>query len=107
MSIQSVQQFMDKVATDEKLQQELSTIVTGNESDRAAAVQLASKYGYQFTSDELWQEIQKRQNELAQAQQAGELDDAELEAVAGGRGTNSRMSWLSVGAATINAVSNW
>jgi hypothetical protein len=45
---------------------------------------LANSKGYDFSSDELWAGIQKRQAEFSQHEAAGELSDEELEAVAGG-----------------------
>ena len=47
--------------------------------------ELANSKGYDFSSDELWAEIQKRQAEFERKQAAGELSDEELEAVAGGK----------------------
>ena len=45
---------------------------------------LTKSKGYDFSSEELWAEIQKRQAELNQQEASGELSDEELEAVAGG-----------------------
>ena len=55
-----------------------------SENDREAVTALAKSKGYDFSSEELWAEIQKRQAELNQQQASGELSDQELEAVAGG-----------------------
>ena len=83
MTVEAVNQFLEKVSEDEKLQEELAKALEV-ENDREAATELAGKYGYEFNSDELWQEVQKRQTDLQQRQEAGELSDEELEAVAGG-----------------------
>jgi predicted ribosomally synthesized peptide with nif11-like leader len=85
MTIEAVNQFLTRVSQDEKLQQDLANILQAEGNDREAATELGAKYGYQFTPDELWQEISNRQSEFQQRQQAGELSDDELEAVAGGK----------------------
>ena len=79
----NVEDFLNQVAEDATLQAELGQALE-SENDREAVAALANSKGYEFSSDELWAEIQKRQAELAQSQAAGELSDAELEAVAGG-----------------------
>jgi predicted ribosomally synthesized peptide with nif11-like leader len=84
MSIEAVNQFLQKVTEDEKLQEELAQVLELEDNDRAAAVELGAKYGYEFTTDEIGQEIQNRQSEFQIRQEAGELNDEELEAVAGG-----------------------
>ncbi len=84
MSIETVNQFLQKVTEDEKLQEELAQALESEDNDRAAAVELGGKYGYEFTPDEIGQEIQNRQSEFQTRKEAGELNDEELEAVAGG-----------------------
>ena len=84
MSTQAVNEFLQKVTEDPQLQEELAKALEA-ENDRQAATDLAAKHGYQFTADELWAEIQHRQSELGQSQDSGELNEEELEAVAGGR----------------------
>jgi len=83
MSASAVQEFLEKVQTDESLAQELITALEA-ENDREAVAELATSKGYEVTSEELWAEIQKRQEEIQKRQEAGELSDEELEAVAGG-----------------------
>lgn len=83
MSIAAVQDFLSKVSDDQALQEELAKAM-GAENDREAVTALAHAKGFDFTSDELWQEIQARQSEAQERQAAGELTDEELEAVAGG-----------------------
>lgn len=83
MSIAAVEAFLDKVQTDEELQKELATALEA-ENDRQAVTDLANSKNYEFTPDELWAEIQKRQEDALARQQSGELSDEELEAVAGG-----------------------
>ncbi|MTF40708.1 Nif11-like leader peptide family RiPP precursor [Cyanobacterium aponinum UTEX 3221] len=84
MSKEAVISFLDAVPQNEELQQKLVAILESSENDREDAAQLANEYGYDITPDELWTEIQKRQQETKVRQEAGELTDEELEAVAGG-----------------------
>jgi predicted ribosomally synthesized peptide with nif11-like leader len=84
MSITKVEEFLNKVGEDAALQAELAKALEA-ENDRQAVTELANSKGYEFSSEELWAEIQKRQAEFEQNQAAaGELSDDELEAVAGG-----------------------
>ncbi|BBD63706.1 hypothetical protein NIES4072_26380 [Nostoc commune NIES-4072] len=83
MTTEAVNQFLQKVTEEPQLQQEFAkALEAGN--DLQAATNLAAKHGYQFTPDELQAEIQNRQSEFQQRQNAGELNEEELEAVAGG-----------------------
>ncbi|AFZ53170.1 Nif11-like leader peptide family natural product precursor [Cyanobacterium aponinum UTEX 3222] len=84
MSQEAVVQFLDAVPENEQLQQRLVTILETSENDREDAAKLANEYGYDITPEELWAEIQKRQEEAVERQESGELTDEELEAVAGG-----------------------
>jgi predicted ribosomally synthesized peptide with nif11-like leader len=81
-----VQDFLNKIAEDQSLQTELGQALE-SDNDREAVTALAKSKGYEFSSDELWAEIQKRQAEFTNKETAGELSDAELEAVAGGATT--------------------
>jgi predicted ribosomally synthesized peptide with nif11-like leader len=83
MSNPKVEEFLNKIGEDSSLQTELSQALE-SDNDRQAVTDLAKSKGYDFSSDELWAEVQKRQAELGTNQTAGELSDAELEAVAGG-----------------------
>ena len=83
MSTTAVQEFLAKVAEDESLQSDLTKAIEAD-NDREAVTQLGNSKGYDFTADELWAEIQQRQSEVQKRQEAGELSDEELEAVAGG-----------------------
>jgi predicted ribosomally synthesized peptide with nif11-like leader len=83
MSNQKVQEFLTKVGEDPSLQTELSHALE-SENDRQAVTDLAKSKGYEFSSDELWAEVQKRQAEFSIKQTDGELSEAELETVAGG-----------------------
>ncbi len=83
MSAVAVQEFLEKVQSDESLAQELVKALD-SENDRESVTELATSKGYDITSEELWAEVQKRQADLLERQDAGELSDEELEAVAGG-----------------------
>jgi len=83
MSDTKVEEFLKKVEEDQALQSELAKALE-SENDREAVTALANSKGYDFSSDELWAGIQKRQAEFSQHEAAGELSDEELEAVAGG-----------------------
>lgn len=90
MSAESVGKFLERVESDEKLQEELAQVIetaasTATEgADRQGATELGQKYGFDFSSEELWAEIKNRQDQFKQRQSSGELSDDELEAVAGG-----------------------
>ena len=83
MSTKKVEEFLNNVGEDEVLQAELSQALEA-ENDREAVTALAKSKGYDFSSEELWAAIQKRQAEFSQKEAIGELSDEELEAVAGG-----------------------
>ncbi|MBD2395823.1 Nif11-like leader peptide family natural product precursor [Cyanobacterium aponinum UTEX 3222] len=99
MSQESAVQFLEAVPENEELQQKLVAILESSENDREDAAQLANEYGYDITPDELWAEIQKRQQDLEARQEAGELTDEELEAVAGGEFVATAVVATVVGAA--------
>jgi predicted ribosomally synthesized peptide with nif11-like leader len=84
MTIASVQAFLEQVTQDKSLQEKLATAMEAP-NDRQAVTELARSQGFEFTPDELWQEIQNRQAEAQRKQQDGELSEEELEAVAGGK----------------------
>jgi predicted ribosomally synthesized peptide with nif11-like leader len=83
MSDTKVEEFLKKVEEDQALQSELAKALE-SENDREAVTALANSKGYDFSSEELWAGIQKRQAEFEQKEGAGELSEEELEAVAGG-----------------------
>ena len=84
MTNKSVNDFLQKVSSDERLQQELTQVLQSAENDREAAVALAEKKGYKLSAEELWQEIQNRQSSSGSNTSSDELNDEALEAVAGG-----------------------
>ncbi|MBE7383666.1 MAG: Nif11-like leader peptide family RiPP precursor [Leptolyngbya sp. SIO1E4] len=83
MTTTAVQDFLTKVGEDQALQGEMAKALD-TDNDREAVTALAKANGYEFTTEELWQEIQARQAELERRQAARELTEEELEAVAGG-----------------------
>ncbi|MEM9926957.1 MAG: Nif11-like leader peptide family natural product precursor [Cyanobacteria bacterium P01_D01_bin.50] len=80
MSIEAVNQFLEKVGQDNKIQEELVEAMQA-ENDRQAVVELGAKHGFDFSGDELMIEIEQRQKA---AIESGELSDEELKAVTGG-----------------------
>ena len=83
MSMTAVQDFLGKVSEDQALQHDLAKALEA-ENDRQAVTDLAKSKGYDFSPEELAAEVERRQEEVARRQEAGELSDEELEAVAGG-----------------------
>ena len=83
MSNLKVQEFLNKIGEDSSLQTELSHALEAA-NDRQAVTDLAKSKGYEFSSDELWAEVQKRQSEFGSKKPDGQLSDEELESVAGG-----------------------
>ena len=83
MTTTAVQKFFETVGEDEALQAELAQALEA-ENDREAVTQLAKAKGYDFSPEELWTEVQKRQAEAQDKVEAGELSDDDLEQVAGG-----------------------
>ena len=105
MSIEAVNQFLTKVSEDQQLQAELAQAMEA-ENDRQAATELAAKYGYEFTADELASEIQNRQSEFQSNQEVDTLSEEELEAVAGGACTPLVGAAVGAGGAVTAAVIN-
>jgi predicted ribosomally synthesized peptide with nif11-like leader len=83
MSMSAVQDFFAKIAEDQSLQEELAKAMEA-ENDRQAVTDLARSKGFDFTPEELAQEIQNREAAIQQQLEAGELSEDELESVAGG-----------------------
>ena len=88
MSTENIKAFLTEVSKDQALQGEFTKALEA-ENDRQAVTDLANSKGYEFSSDELWAEVQQQQSEVQKRQEAGELSDEELEAVAGGEVTVS------------------
>ncbi|MEH1830140.1 MAG: Nif11-like leader peptide family natural product precursor [Nostoc sp.] len=84
MTVETVSQFLKQAFEDDAILEEVAkTIESGG--DREGVVQVAAKYGYQFTPDELGSSIDEMNTAGAKLrQQSTELSDSELEAVAGG-----------------------
>jgi predicted ribosomally synthesized peptide with nif11-like leader len=98
MSNPKVQEFLNKIGEDSSLQTELSHALE-SDNDRQAVTDLAKSKGYEFSSDELWAEVQKRQAEFATKQTAGELSEEDLETVAGGLTPTVAVAGAAFGAA--------
>ncbi len=79
MSVEALNQFLQKANEDEQLAQEIANVLE-SENDTEAVIELAQIKGYQFTAKELLAEVHKRQHQ----KELEELSEEELEAVAGG-----------------------
>jgi hypothetical protein len=88
MSSEAVNQFFQKIDEDRQLQQEFASALKA-ENNRQTTMELANRYGYQGTSDELWGEIQNIQSEFQSKLDSGEVSEKELEAIAGGGWTGA------------------
>lgn len=78
MSIETVNEFLVKVNEDLNLQEELAKAIEAKNAPKAV-IELAAKYGFIFTEEELIS-----QTEQFMASQENELNEADLEAIAGG-----------------------
>ena len=87
MSIEAVSEFLQKVSNHEELQRELIEVMEFNENDQLTVTELAAKYGFDFTPNELLQQVEELQDNQ-------QLDDEELEYVVGG---NSLRAWNALG----------
>ena len=83
MTIETVNQFLTKVNQDGNLQTELSQAMS-TEDKYQATTELAAKYGYEFTPEELSARIEELESVRAKESANEELSEEELEAVAGG-----------------------
>lgn len=84
MSKENVKLFLQKVSEDVQLQQKVKGLYAENQENiQESIVKLGIENGYDFSKEDMQQLAQET---AAALQQNGELDDAQLEAVAGGRG---------------------
>ncbi len=79
MASEAVGRFLEVLATDTALQQEVEAAVAAGSERLDAAMAVARGHGYEFTADEL-----KLAVEAQKAGGAEGLSEAELEGVAGG-----------------------
>ncbi len=85
MSIEAVNQFLTEVSESKELQAEVTTVKeTEMEAENywQAFTEIAAKHGYEFTPDELASQIEQ----AFEASNAENLNEAELELIAGGLG---------------------
>jgi predicted ribosomally synthesized peptide with nif11-like leader len=83
MSLSAVQEFLTKVSEEQALQEQIAKAME-SDNDRQAVTDLARSKGFEFTAEELGQEIQNREDAFRQQAESGELSEDELESVAGG-----------------------
>lgn len=110
MSVEVVSQFLKQAFEDETILEEIAKAIEAG-GDREGVVQVAAKHGYQFTPEELGSSIEEMSAAEAKIrQQATELDDSDLDAVAGGNEALPtiplRTPELTGGEAAANALSN-
>ncbi len=79
MSIEAIKQFLTEVSESKELQAEVTTAMEA-ENYCQAITEIAAKYGYEFTPDEMSSEVEQ----AFEALNAEELNEAELLSVAGG-----------------------
>jgi len=79
MSTKSVKEFLDRIAQDESIRDELIDAVKSRDDKDAAAAEVAAKHGFDFEAAEL-----KRILDAAQDNSVQELTEEELDAVAAG-----------------------
>ena len=96
MSEQAVADFFNKVSEDESLQKEVDSIFANNEgtSINQPLADVAVKHGYEITAEDM---EQLRLAIKAQNEKSDELNDEELEAVAGGGFVTMAASSLAMG----------
>jgi predicted ribosomally synthesized peptide with nif11-like leader len=81
MSIEAVAEFTNKLAEDQSLQAEIKSAIddkVGLEASQMVS-EIGAKHGYEFTAEEA-----ETLRQLVLAHESGELNDDQLEAVAGG-----------------------
>ena len=104
MSTEAVTKFLSRLAEDPALQDQARSLAKNAQDPVAAAVELGSKQGFQFTGAEFMEVVQ-----LAQKARSGQVDDAELKRVAGGLLPNSTIGcgrWIPLFPAEYN-FSTW
>ncbi|MBD2387086.1 Nif11-like leader peptide family natural product precursor [Cylindrospermum sp. FACHB-282] len=82
-------QFLQAVSENLQLQQELLAVLEAAEDDRQATAELAQKYGYELSAEEIGDGIERIQSEFLTVNQV--LSDAELETVSGGGNVSADM----------------
>jgi predicted ribosomally synthesized peptide with nif11-like leader len=112
MSVETVNQFLQKVNNDAQLLQEFTQALNAENKQQAKqnVFELANKSGCQFSADELWAEIGKITNEYQAKLDSGEINEEELQAVAGGKDGNRTAAGMNLGAAVIDAgttIADW
>lgn len=91
MAGSNLQQFFEKAQSDPGLQNKIVQLIKKNEEESLEnLVALGAEAGYDFSKEHLLQVIQ----ETADSMNQGELDEEQLEAVAGGDSTSSTLGWI-------------
>lgn len=94
MSTAAVDQFLSAVSQNELMLEEVAQVINSNrEYDREAVVQVAAKYGYEFTADELGVCVDRCYGEFLSQRQPTELSEDNLQGIAGGGDTAGMFSF--------------
>jgi predicted ribosomally synthesized peptide with nif11-like leader len=94
MSMENAKAFYEKVKVDQGLQQKIGSLVQQDPAGmEAAIIKVAGESGFQFSLAELKEFLKKTAESESQSR---ELNDAELESVAGGAGTKDQQAILSI-----------
>ncbi|MEH1830138.1 MAG: Nif11-like leader peptide family natural product precursor [Nostoc sp.] len=84
MTVEAVSQFLKNAFEDDAILEEVAKAIESG-GDREGVAQVAAKYGYQFTPEELGSSVEEMIADGAKIrQQSSELGESELDAVAGG-----------------------
>ena len=86
MSIEAVSEFLEQVSQHQELQRELVEVMEFDEQDQIRVTELATKYGFDFTPNELLQQAEQLHSDE-------QLDDDDLDSVVGG----SQRDWRTIG----------
>lgn len=90
MNVETAHQFLSKVSENKEFKQDFVQALNSDNEQQAkqAIFEISQNYGYQSSSDELWLAIENIGNEYQSILGNEELSEAELSAVAGGKGGN-------------------
>ena len=102
MSIETINQFLTKASQDPELKQEFIQALS-SENQQQATFELADKHGCQCSADELWAEIQNIQSEFQTKLNQEEINEEDLQAVAGGANGVRTAAFIAAAGAVIAA----
>lgn len=102
MSKENVKLFIEKVEQDESLQEKVKGVIGENQEVMVEnLINLAHKYGYDFSKEDMEQLAKEISVDL---QEKGELDESQLEAVSGGVGVTAVVTVVLLGGLAVTVV---